>query len=255
MVCGSVESVEETVDGKEEFMAADVLVVLGKQKPLADSKSTADSKAKKGKRHVWMVTIPPIQPAEYMHGICQVARHLLRFPLHQWIGCWDLKVNRYSFQSGVVCKELVNVLLKSPEETSAYIGPQSLLESLWEGVPDRTILQLCGRPFVAQKTRIHGILLVGVTSMEQEDGLNERPIEKYVLSTELLIGAALSEFGKSKNIENLKRNLMKQWINAEDHRMDLVLNAIVHLHERYVNMETYELRESARNGRPRACRG
>uniref|UniRef100_A0A7S3XDH0 Uncharacterized protein n=1 Tax=Picocystis salinarum TaxID=88271 RepID=A0A7S3XDH0_9CHLO len=146
------------------------------------------------------------------------------------------------------------MLLKSPEETSAYIGRQSLLESLWEGVSDRAILQCGGKPFVAQKTRIHGVLLVALTSMEHQDGDEERPRERYILSTELLIGAALSDFRKNRSISTLRRKLMKQWINATEHRIDLVLNAIVHLHQRYVNLETYEVRRSARKGKRKSCR-
>ena len=249
MVSCSLESVEQPVVGEEEFMAADVLVVLGKQHPRADPKSTVGSTAREGRRQIWMVTIPTIHPSEDLHDVCQVASHLLHYPLHQWIGRWDQKVNHYSFHAGMVCKELVNVQLRNPEETSAYIAPQSLLESLWESVPDRTILHFGGSPFLTQKTRIHGILLVAVTPLEQEDGRNDQPTEKFIFSTELFIGAALSEFRKKKDIPTLKKNLMKQWMNAEERRIDLVLNAIVHLHERYVNLETYELRKNARKGK------
>lgn len=248
MAYGRSESVEESAVSQEEFMAADVLVVLRKQNPRPVLKSAAGTESKEGKRQIWMVTIPPILPFEDMDGICQEASKFMGFPLHDWIGHWDQKVNRFSSQSGMVCKELVNMLLKSPEETCAYIGRQSLLDSIWEGVPDRTILQCGGKPFVAQKTRIHGVLLVALTPMEHEETEEQQPRERYILSTELLIGAAMSGFRKNRSIDTLKRKLMTEWMNATEHRIDLVLNAIVHLHQRYVNLDTYELRESARKG-------
>jgi len=96
MVNGRSESVEESVVNQEEFMAADVLVVLGKGNPRLALKSTADTKSNEGKRQMWMVTIPPILPLKDMEGICQEATKLMHFPLHNWIGHWDQKVNHFS---------------------------------------------------------------------------------------------------------------------------------------------------------------